>query len=305
MALPVALLAEQRNRVLAELERVQHELQQQRTVLLEEHDAFIAFLMTEHETKLGDLSRELDSANERVARKEALLGAPVARSTEPAVESNLAARTQEIEERVLVLQEQLQDAFREVDEARAESARLQEERDESIRAIDDVQTEMADRIDAARDEAFELERQRDEADRRVQDIVDEARDEMFRLTEELDTAKREIDERRAEVRRLRERIDEMTGDVRHSRPPPPPGSAELDLARNEITSLRKQLIEAKRELSRVRRELDAGRTAPPGRPRLPSPASSRSGSAPPRKSTLTGVPAVSNEAAEAARKTRD
>lgn len=271
MALPIAMLAEQRDRAIAELEYSRAEAERQRNGLLEEQDAFITFLMAEHEAKVAELTDQLKAASSQVKRLGALQPASsagaevkeakaeranVPRPTTPNVERQLA----DAEQRLAALQEQLQEAYREVDEVRAETNKMVEERDEAVEAAERLRAEYHDQLQSAREEIYELQRQNDEAGRRLEDARDEARDEMYRVAEQLDTARRELDERRAEVRRLRERLGEGKGEAqRYSQPPPPPGSYELELARDEGKSLRKQLIDTKRELSRLARELEVAR----------------------------------------------
>jgi uncharacterized coiled-coil DUF342 family protein len=122
--------------------------------------------------------------------------------------------------------------------------------------VDDVRLVLQQEVDTARDEAFAIQTKLDEGNRLLEDARDQARDEAFRFTEELDELRREHDERLAEVRRLRERLAQLTDGARASLPPPPAAAAELDASRTDNQLLRKQLIDAKRELSRVSRELE-------------------------------------------------
>ena len=299
LSLPIVMLTEQRDQALRALEAARAEGERQRAALTEEQDNFIAYLMEEQEAKVLELERELSVANERLTRQEALLpgGPPPSANmrptpTEPipAFSGDVKQRLDDAETRVLMLQEQLQEAYRDVDEARGETVRMQEERDEAIRGTDEVRADIADQIQAVRDEAFGLQRQLDEANRRVEDARDEVRDEMYRLNEQLDTARRELDERREEVRRLRDRIAEEQSEApRFSQPPPAPGRYDLEVARAEAKNLRKQLIDSKRDLVRITRELEMQR-ANQGRGRPSSPEALRA-SGPPSNTAGAVAPA--------------
>lgn len=251
MRVAVAVLIEQRDAALRQVERVLAAAEVERTSLIEEQDRFITFMMEEHEQKLDELERRLASTREDLERRQAL--SPQERAPEDSGPMHQA------QEQVGSLQELLQAAYAEVDESRKDAARLQEERDEAIRAMDDLRLALYAEMDLVRDEAAEFEHKLDEANRRVEDARDEARDEAYRLTEQLDEQRRKLDEKEAEVRGLRERLAEL----RDSQPPPAAPSAELELARRESVNLRKQLIDAKREVSRISRELELLRAQRP------------------------------------------
>ncbi|HWA70871.1 MAG TPA: hypothetical protein VG937_00980 [Polyangiaceae bacterium] len=250
--LPLTVLVEQRNRALRDAEGAREEAQALRRAAIEEQDRFIAFLMADYERQLTDLQRELGRAREGLERRRLL---------EP-----VGNAPSDLEAQVASLQEQLQSAYSEVDDTRADAARLQEERDEAIRETSDVRFECQKQVEAARDEAVQLQWQLDEAQRRLEDAGDQARDDAYALSEQIDEARRELDERNAEVRALHAQLTLLDEEIQTR---PPPGAAlELDNARKEAQLLRKGLIEAKRESSRLKNELEslrarAGLTQPP------------------------------------------
>jgi chromosome segregation ATPase len=159
------------------------------------------------------------------------------------------------------LKQLLEAAQAEVEDTRADAVRLQEERDDAIRATDDLRLELVGDVETARDETFELQTQLDETHRQLEDVRDEARDEAYRASEEKSELQRELDERTDEVRRLRARLANLTTEIRPSQPPPPAALKQLEAARAENQTLRKQLIDAKRELSRASREAGMSRTS--------------------------------------------
>ena len=255
--LAIAVLVEQRDLALRRAEELHGEARRQREALIAEQDQFIAFLMADHEKKIAALQEELKSARERLERQGALERAEL-------------EATSEAQE----LKRLLESAYAEIDETRADAARLQGEVDDAIRLRDEVRLEMYAQVEAARDEAFALQSQLDSTNRLLEDARDQARDEAFRAIEELDELRRELDGKSAEVRRLRERLAELEG-VRNSQPPPPAASLELERARSEIQNLRKQLIETKREQSRISRELELAQVRRVSRPDLVPPSERR------------------------------
>lgn len=249
-ALPIAILIDQRDEALQQSEALRQHAQGERAALLAEQDQFITFLMTDHEAKLVKLGEELKSTREALARQRALEG-PLVDSP-----STSAGDMTDGGMEIARLKDLLEAAYAEADETRADAARLQAELDDAVRAADEVRLAVQLDVDAARDDAFRIQTQLDETNRLLEDARDQTRDEAFRFTEELDEARRSLDERSAEVRRLRERLSALDAAPRNSLPPPPPaGGLELDAARADNQLLRKQLIEAKREVSRVTREL--------------------------------------------------
>jgi len=258
LSLPLGVLIEQRDAAVVALEEARLALEQQREQLQAEQDQFISTLMEDHQKELAALEQQLAQAKQALERKNVL--APVIHSPlAPGGDSELRSSLAQAEEHIKTLRAQLENAYREVDESRADAWRLQEERDEAVRTTDDIRIELLGELDAARDEISKLQAQVDEANRAIEDQRDEAREEMQRLVEELQAAKIECDERRAEVVRLRERLEAAQSDYRASRPPPPPQSDELELARAEAKVIRKQLIDSKREVSRLTRELELAR----------------------------------------------
>jgi chromosome segregation ATPase len=258
LSVPLALLVEQRDRALFALEEARLGLENDRSTLIAEQDTFIAFLMEDHQKQLAALDQQLSQAKLALERQAILapaIHAPLATGGDAELRESLARA----EEHIAALREQLENAYREVDESRSDGWRLQEERDEAVRTTDDLRIELLNQLDATRDEAARLQLALDEANRALEDTRDEAREEASRLIEELDSVRNECDERRAEVVRLRERLENQQSDYRASVPPPPPQSDELELARAEAKVVRKQLIDSKRELSRLTRELDLAR----------------------------------------------
>jgi len=259
--LPIAVLVEQRDRLAQEHEALRDKAAADRKALVDEQDAFIADLMAEHDQRLVTLQQELTAAREQMSRQEAL-GA--GRSSATATAAQPSALVDELEGQVRSLQGQLENAYRDVDDARTEGARLQEELDQTRNEANDVRLQMSEQVDAVRDDVFFLQRQIDEANRLVDDARDQGRDEAYRLNEQIAGLKRELDERREEVRRLRTRLADMDREGKHqSVPPPGPEefARELEEARLEARVLRKQVIDAKRELSRKSRELEEARTS--------------------------------------------
>jgi DNA repair exonuclease SbcCD ATPase subunit len=240
------------------LEEANHSLETQRATLQAEQDTFIAFLMEDHQKGLVALEQQLSQAKQSLERQ-AVLSPVIAAPAPSSDDSELRRSLTQAEEHIATLREQLENAYREVDESRSDGWRLQEERDEAIRNTDDIRNELLAEVDGSRDEIAKLEQSLDEANRALEDARDEAREETSRILEELESARNECDERRAEVTRLRERLEGGQSDYRASVPPPPPQNDELELARAEAKVVRKQLIDTKRELSRLSRELELAR----------------------------------------------
>lgn len=256
--LPLALLIAQRDRAVMALEEAKVALERDRAALITEQDSFIGFLEEDHQKQLAALEQQLSQAKlalERQAVLTPVIHAPLATGGDAELRNALA----QAEAHIATLREQLENAYREVDESRADGWRLQEERDEAVRTTDDLRIELLGQLDATRDEAARLQLALDDANRALEDARDEAREEQSRLVEELQAARNECDERRAEVVRLRERLESAQSDYRASVPPPPAQSDELELARAEAKVVRKQLIDTKRELSRLTRELELAR----------------------------------------------
>ena len=217
--LPLVVLTEQRDHALRRLAGAQERMVEQRRRLVAEQDKFISFLMTEHEAKLRELKG--DCARLRV-ELEASRGGSETGHTRQVMDSwdgwndsapiaidvtlDVAPEGAPLEPKLHSLEQALAAANNEIDETRADALRLQEERDDAIRATDDVRLELLSELEGARDEAFQLETQLDEAHRLLEDSRDQARDEVLRLTEELADLRAELDVQNAEVGRLRSRL---------------------------------------------------------------------------------------------------
>lgn len=265
--LPIAILIEQRDEALRQGEVLREHARGERAALIAEQDQFITFLMSDHEVKLLKLTEELKSTRDALARQRSLTG-----PSRDAVSQSQGAENFEAQPEVSRIRDLLEAAYAEAEETRADAARLQAELDDAVREVDDVRLELRAEVEAARDESFAIQSQLDETNRLLEDARDQARDEAYRFTEDLSETRRELDERVAEVRRLRQRLTEL--DVtRNSLPPPPAATADLDAARADNQLLRKQLIDAKRELSRVARELEL--LLPVRRIARPTPAAGR------------------------------
>ncbi len=292
MSVPLALLVEQRDRALIELEETKASIASDRAKLVAEQDSFIAFLTEDQQRALATLEQQLSQAKVALERQQVLtpiIHTPLAAGGE----SELRTALDQAEEHIATLREQLENAFRDVDESRNDGWRLQEERDEAIRMTDELRGELMGQLDAAREEATRLQLALDEALRATEDARDEARENASRVLEEVESLRTELDERRSEVTRLRERL-ESASDYRPSRPPPPLAEDELERARAEAKVVRKQLIDAKRDIAKLTRELELARAqrgpaAGPAYRRTPVGGfrpQTRTGT------TLTGTPAV-------------
>lgn len=212
--LPLVVLTEQRDRALRRLAHVKERALEQRRRLVAEQDEFITSLITEHEAKLQAVRDECERLR---AALTATLHARRPETAEPALDTDAGAPS-----RLDSLEQALDAANAEIDETRADALRLQEERDEAIRANDDLRLELMNQLESARDEAFQLETRLDETERLLEDTKDEKRDETLRLTEELNELRREFTACTEEVRRLRARLSSYV--VEPSRPPPLPKS---------------------------------------------------------------------------------
>jgi hypothetical protein len=255
--LPLTVLVEQRNQALRAAQSAREQAFQLRRTTVEEQDRFIAFLMADHERQVAELQRELRRANEGLERRRSLEPVPIVAVGAMGDERVSVASPGAAEAQIASLQERLQAAYSEVDDTRADAARLQEERDEAIREISDVRFDCQKQVELARDEAAQLQWQLDEAQRRLEDAGDRARDEACALSEQIDEKHRELDERNAEVRSLRARLTTLDEEIQSR--PPPAAAIELENARKEAQLLRKSLIDAKREASRAKNELDSVR----------------------------------------------
>jgi hypothetical protein len=252
LGVPIAVLVDQRDAALRQLGDAQREGEERERAVIAEHDAFITFLMEEQEKQLGQVSDQLDRAREELGRQRAL-GAPEEIAPESAAGDP--------RRKIASLQHELEVAYAEIDDTRVDAARLQAERDDAIRAIDDARVQAYVQVEAAGDEAFQLQLDLDAANRLLEDERDAARDASLTAADALADVRRELDDRNAEVRQLRDRLAERTDETRASAPPPSAAAQELHAARDEAQRLRKQLIDTRRELSRVGRELQLARGA--------------------------------------------
>jgi DNA repair exonuclease SbcCD ATPase subunit len=270
----IVVLFEQRDRALVELGSLAANAEQERQRLNAEHDRFVAFLMEEHERKLNELQTQLARAHEALTRRRAFaLGGHEANaahaaalengtSEQPAASASVALPGVETpESHAAASREQLKDlrrllemAYTELDEQKEIVARLEQERDAAICAADDARVAIYSELETARDQLNAMQDQLEDAQRQLEEARDQAREEAHALSERVHDADRELDERRAEVARLRERINSLTQEIQVSHPPPPPVSDELSKARDEVQRLRRQLIDTKRQLSKLTRE---------------------------------------------------
>jgi uncharacterized coiled-coil DUF342 family protein len=240
------VLCEQRDQALRAATSIEEQLAKQRELLIAEQDRFIAFLMADHERQLADVQKKLATTKGELERRRILT--PIVPITNAVSDAQLMQALVSAEQKISSLQQLLETSYAEIDETRKDAARLQSERDEAIRKIEETRLELS----------RELEWKIDELTRRLDDSRDEAREEAFRMIEELNDARRQLDERGQEIWQLRSRLNEV--DAAMNTRPPPPGVSELEAARYEVQLLRKQLIDAKREQSRLLDELEGGRT---------------------------------------------
>lgn len=211
--LPLVVLVEQRDHALQRLASAEQRAAEQRRRWVAEQDEFIGILMTEHEAKLSSLRADCERLQSELAASRA---APGAFGADVAMASDLAWDEPELE----ALQQALDAANAEIDETRADALRLQEERDDAIRATDDIRLELMSEIESARDETFQLETRLDEAHRLLEDARDQAQGEMLRLTEEIGDLRAELGAQGDELQRLRARL--MTHAASATRPGPLP-----------------------------------------------------------------------------------
>jgi hypothetical protein len=250
VALPIPLLTEQRDQALRQLEHLTTRARLERESLIAEQDAFIVSLTEDHQRDLAKLEQKLGQARTALDRQAVLSGPPSSSLREP---SSTDARLLEAAERIDQLAAQLETAYREIDENLRENVRLQGERDDAARAVDELRIHLTQELDLARDEIIRLELEAEETNRLLDDTRDRAREEQCRVLEELETARRELDERREEVRQWLDRAEEKAPSTRL---PLPTQAGELERARGEAKIARKQLVEAKREAARLSRELE-------------------------------------------------
>jgi hypothetical protein len=256
LALAVALLTEQRDEALRQLEHQITRVRLERESLIAEQDAFIVSITEDHQRDLAKLEQQLTQARTALDRQAVLSAPPSSSLREP---SSIDARLLEAAERIDQLASQLENAYREIDESLKENVRLQGELDDAVQATEELRIDLTHALDLARDDITRLELEAAETNRLLDDTRDRAREDQCRVLEELEAAKRELDERREEVRLLREGAEEEAASTRIGLPLPTQAS-ELERARGEAKIARKQLIEAKREVSRLTRELELARS---------------------------------------------
>lgn len=254
--LPITLLVEQRNQAFRLAQAAWKQAEARLEAMTDEQDRFIAFLMSDYERQLETLEQRLRKAEEALDRERKLVpGTLRLASSLVGTDQQLRAELQRAEERIIELQEALQEAYREVDGSRNDLARLEQERDEAISEVSDLRLDAQRRVEAALDEVARLSWQLDEARHRLEEARDDVRTQAARHSEELTEVQRELAERNDQVERLQTYVAELDHEV-HSRPPSSAAN-ELEQARHEISELRRQLIQAKREQSRLGSELEA------------------------------------------------
>ncbi|HEY6724331.1 MAG TPA: hypothetical protein VI197_09870 [Polyangiaceae bacterium] len=198
--LPLVVLTEQRDQALERLASAEQRAAEERRCWVSEHDSFIRFLMTEHEAKLGELRADCERLRAELAASRA------AERDADATDVILASERAWDEPELEALQQALDAANAEIDETRADALRLQEERDDAIRATDDVRLELMSELESSRDETFQLESQLDEVHRLLEDVRDQTQGEVLRLTEELGDLRAELAAKNDEIQRLRARL---------------------------------------------------------------------------------------------------
>jgi hypothetical protein len=255
LALAVALLTEQRDEALRRLEHQITRVRLERESLIAEQDAFIVSITEDHQRDLAKLEQQLAQARTALDRQSVLSAPPSSSLREP---SSSDARLLEAAERIDQLASQLENAYREIDESLKENVRLQGERDDAVQATEELRADLTHALELAREDITRLELEAAETNRLLDDTRDRAREDQCRVLEELEAAKRELDERREEVRQLLAGGDENARSTRIGLPLPTQAS-ELERARGEAKIARKQLVEAKREVARLTRELELAR----------------------------------------------
>jgi chromosome segregation ATPase len=135
---------------------------------------------------------------------------------------------------------------------------MEQERDDAIAEASDLRLAKHRALEAAQDEVARLTWQLDDARRRLEEARDDAREQAYRHNEQLSEIQRELDERNEQVHRLGAYVAELDHEV--SCRPPPSAAAELEAARYEVHELRRQVIHARREQSRLDHELETARS---------------------------------------------
>ena len=190
-------LVEQRDRALRLLEQAHAGAQQRIEALVADHEREIASMIAHHQQELDALRAELDGLGHgrrsRPDSTRATSGVPTPRkpSLVP-LDGEGGSRTEELEREIRELCAELDEANAEIEGTRADAIRLQGERDDALRATDDLRLQLLSELEAARDENIRLQAQLDEALRTVEDNRDQAREEQLRLIEELDALHQEL-----------------------------------------------------------------------------------------------------------------
>lgn len=211
--LPRTLVAETPEEAITEANRefeeaVGHSLELPIEVLIQQRDQALTY-QVESSQALHKVSRALTTVREESARQCATLRRQLQLAWEEldrlrraAAQDDGSAPSADATE----LRAALADAQREVEETRAEAARLQDERDEAIRETDDVRFELYSQVEAARDENIELQSQVDELQRLLDDTREEAATTMARLEAELEEARQQLQWQEVEMADLKARL---------------------------------------------------------------------------------------------------
>jgi uncharacterized membrane protein len=193
-------LIEQRDRALQLLEQAHAGARQRIETLVADHERQIASMISHHQQELDALRTELDglrhgrrSRPDSTRRPFGASGVPTPRvpSLVP-LDGEGGSRGEELERENRELCEQLDAANSEIEETRTDAIRMQVERDDALRATDDLRLQLLSELEAARDENIQVQAQLDEAMRTIEDNRDHAREEQLRLIEELDALHQEL-----------------------------------------------------------------------------------------------------------------
>jgi DNA repair exonuclease SbcCD ATPase subunit len=193
-------LIEQRDRALRLLEQAHAGARQRIEALVADHERQIASMIARHQEGLDALRAELDGLRHgRRSRPDSTRGVSATGGVPtPRVpllvplDGEGGSRAEELERENRELYEQLDVANAEIEETRADAVRLQSERDDALRANDDLRLQLLSELEAARDENIHVQAQLDEAWRTIEDNRDQAREEQYRLIEELDALHQEL-----------------------------------------------------------------------------------------------------------------
>lgn len=177
-------------------------------VLIQQRDQALTFQVDSSQA-LHKVSRALTTVREESARQCATLRRQLQLAWEElerlrraSTEDQGATPSAEVEG----LRRALADAQREVDETRAEAARLQDERDEAIRETDDVRFDLYSQIEAARDENIELQSQIDELQQLLEEARSDAAANIAHLEADLEDARQQLQWQEIEMAELKTRL---------------------------------------------------------------------------------------------------